>query len=83
MDKYNLALIEFYRRWEPFGGPPASEILAQFGLSENQFHARYRALTRNRKGARVPETSTGSREQGSTTTKYTFSPHSLPWAVEI
>jgi len=83
MDKYNLALVEFYRQWEPFGGPPASEILAEFGLSKNQFHARYRALTLNRNGPRVPGISTGSCEQDTATMKYTFSPHALPWASEI
>ena len=51
MDRYNLALIDFHRRWEPFGGPPNSEIFAEFGLTVNQFYARYRALSRVRKFA--------------------------------
>nr|WP_170945386.1 MULTISPECIES: hypothetical protein [unclassified Rhodococcus (in: high G+C Gram-positive bacteria)] len=45
MDEYQRAIVEFYRRWAPFGGPPAADIFTEFGLSINQFYARHRQLT--------------------------------------
>lgn len=47
MNSYNRALLEFHRRWAPFGGPSAADVFTEFGLSLNQFYARYRALIRS------------------------------------
>jgi hypothetical protein len=34
---YERALIEFIRRWHRFGGGPARDIFAEFGLAEHEF----------------------------------------------
>ncbi|OZF26111.1 DUF3263 domain-containing protein [Rhodococcus sp. 14-2483-1-2] len=40
-------VLEFARKWEPYGGADASEILVCFGLSVDQYRARLQsALTR-------------------------------------
>jgi hypothetical protein len=34
------AMIEFIRRWHRFGGGPARDIFAEFGLAEHEFFRR-------------------------------------------
>ncbi len=40
MDKEDLEIIDFALLWQPFGGPPAEEILVNFGMSELRFRSR-------------------------------------------
>ncbi|CAH0126563.1 DUF3263 domain-containing protein [Rhodococcus fascians] len=43
----DAVVLDFARRWEPYGGADASEILLCFGLSVDEFRARlHRILTR-------------------------------------
>ncbi|OBB14700.1 hypothetical protein A5761_15380 [Mycolicibacterium setense] len=37
-------LLDFARRWEPFGGPPAEDIMVQFGLTPTAFTERIAQL---------------------------------------
>src|SRR6478736_5698755 len=37
---YERAMIEFIRRWHRFGGGPARDIFAEFGLAEHEFFRR-------------------------------------------
>lgn len=38
-------LLDFARRWEPYGGPPAEDIMIQFGLTPTAFTERIARLT--------------------------------------
>ncbi|MBB5915176.1 hypothetical protein BJY24_004043 [Nocardia transvalensis] len=40
MDREDLLIIDFALLWQPFGGPPAEEILVTFGMSELRFRNR-------------------------------------------
>ncbi|WP_280335013.1 hypothetical protein [Nocardia wallacei] len=40
MDKEDLTIIEFALLWQPYGGPPAEEILVNFGMTELRFRSR-------------------------------------------
>ncbi|MGF0312067.1 MULTISPECIES: DUF3263 domain-containing protein [Nocardiaceae] len=43
----DAVVLDFARKWEPYGGADASEILLCFGLSVDEFRARlHRILTR-------------------------------------
>ena len=33
MDKFNETILDFARRWLPYGGPPADDILMEFGMT--------------------------------------------------
>ncbi|MGA9872139.1 MAG: hypothetical protein WBQ44_13485 [Rhodococcus sp. (in: high G+C Gram-positive bacteria)] len=46
MNKHDKALLEFHRRWEPFGGPERSEIFVQFGLTMSDYRNRVAYLLR-------------------------------------
>ena len=37
---YERAMIEFIRLWHRFGGGPARDIFAEFGLAEHEFFRR-------------------------------------------
>ncbi|RZI53542.1 MAG: hypothetical protein EOP16_02310 [Pseudonocardia sp.] len=50
-DRYHLAILDFHQKWEPFGGPSAVDIFVEFGLTSNQFHARYRVISRGKHGS--------------------------------
>lgn len=41
-DKEAKELLEFARKWEPFGGAPADEVFVRFGLSPRRFAQRLR-----------------------------------------
>lgn len=40
MDAESLAIVDFAVRWLPFGGPPADDILVEFGISMLTFAQR-------------------------------------------
>ena len=45
---YDRAMIEFIRRWHRFGGGPARDIFAEFGLAEHEFFRRTLELLQTR-----------------------------------
>lgn len=44
MNPYDEELLEFARRWEPFGGPRAADILVEFGMTPRRFSERLKEL---------------------------------------
>lgn len=43
-DRYEHDIITFMRSWAPYGGPPADEVLPEFGLTREQLVARYHQI---------------------------------------
>ena len=41
MDRFERQLVEFVRSWAPYGGPPADEVLPEFGMTRDQLVDRY------------------------------------------
>ncbi|WP_143543145.1 hypothetical protein [Rhodococcus sp. NCIMB 12038] len=40
METFDETILEFARRWIPYGGPPQEEILVGFGLTPERFAER-------------------------------------------
>lgn len=40
MDRFDREILDYVRSWSPYGGPPADEVLAEFGLTPGQFTER-------------------------------------------
>jgi hypothetical protein len=40
MDRYDRDILDFVRSWAPYGGPPADEIWAEFGMTREQLFDR-------------------------------------------
>lgn len=40
MDRFDREILDYVRSWSPYGGPPADEVLAEFGLMPGQFTER-------------------------------------------
>ena len=40
MDRFDRAILDYVRSWSPYGGPPADEVLAEFGLTPGQLAER-------------------------------------------
>ncbi|MDH6291292.1 DUF3263 domain-containing protein [Rhodococcus opacus] len=40
MNKFDEAILEFARRWLPYGGPPPDEIWVEFGMSTHRYEHR-------------------------------------------
>jgi hypothetical protein len=36
MDRFDREILDFMRSWAPYGGPPADEVLAEFGLTRDE-----------------------------------------------
>ena len=43
-DRYEHDIVTFKRSWAPYGGPPADEVLPEFGLTREQLVARYHQI---------------------------------------
>ena len=43
-DRYEHDIVTFMRSWAPYGGPPADEVLLEFGLTREQLVARYHQI---------------------------------------
>jgi hypothetical protein len=37
LSKFDAAILEFARRWLPYGGPPPDEIWVEFGMSTRRY----------------------------------------------
>jgi hypothetical protein len=53
MDRFDRELVEFWLSWQPYGGPPADEVLPEFGMSRNQLHSRVIAVVRTNLNRRL------------------------------
>lgn len=40
MDKDDQEIVSYALSWRPYGGPPRSEVLVNFGMTLNRFHSR-------------------------------------------
>jgi hypothetical protein len=40
-DRFAHDIVTFMRSWAPYGGPPADEVLPEFGLTLDQLVQRY------------------------------------------
>ncbi len=52
---YERSMIDFIRDWHRFGGGPARDIFAEFGLAENEFFRRTLELLQTRPFAGINE----------------------------
>ena len=48
MDKYDIQLLHFHRKWQPFGGPSDYDIFVEFGLTRVEFIKRIETARRRR-----------------------------------
>ncbi|MBP1160537.1 hypothetical protein ABIC28_005013 [Rhodococcus sp. PvR044] len=44
MNPHDQKLLNFARRWEPFGGPEAADLLIEFGMTPSRFAERLKEL---------------------------------------
>ncbi len=43
-DRFAHDIVTFMRNWAPYGGPPADEVLPEFGLTRDQLVQRYQQI---------------------------------------
>ncbi|MGV9796564.1 hypothetical protein ACWDTP_00735 [Mycobacterium sp. NPDC003449] len=43
-DRFSHDIVTFMRSWAPYGGPPAEEVLSEFGLTRDQLLQRYQQI---------------------------------------
>ncbi len=43
-DRFEHDIVTFMRSWAPYGGPPADEVLPEFGMTRDQLVLRYREI---------------------------------------
>jgi hypothetical protein len=43
-DRFAHDIVTFMRNWAPYGGPPADEVLPEFGLTREQLVTRYHEI---------------------------------------
>ena len=43
-DRFEHDIVTFMRSWAPYGGPPADEVLPEFGLTRDQLVHRYQQI---------------------------------------
>jgi hypothetical protein len=49
MDRFDRDILDFVRSWAPYGGPPADEVLAEFGMTRDQLFEGYTSSSRRKK----------------------------------
>ncbi|MBJ8344330.1 hypothetical protein JGU72_06560 [Antrihabitans sp. YC2-6] len=53
MDRFDREILEFLLAWAPYGGPPAEEVLAEFGLSADQLDERLHRIVSTQRTSRL------------------------------
>jgi hypothetical protein len=43
-DRFAHDIVTFMHNWAPYGGPPADEVLPEFGLTRDQLVQRYQHI---------------------------------------
>ena len=43
-DRFEHDIVTFMRSWAPYGGPPADEVLPEFGMTREQLVLRYQQI---------------------------------------
>jgi hypothetical protein len=36
MDRFDREILDFMRSWAPYGGPPADEVMGEFGMTRDE-----------------------------------------------
>lgn len=54
-DRFEHDIVTFMRSWAPYGGPPADEVLPEFGMTRDQLVRRYQQILANRAAKREQE----------------------------
>jgi hypothetical protein len=44
MDRFDRQIVAFVRSWAPYGGPPADEVLTEFGMTREQLADRFHLI---------------------------------------
>lgn len=44
MNSFDTAILEFARRWMPYGGPPPDEIWVEFGMNSRRYEQHLLAI---------------------------------------
>jgi hypothetical protein len=44
MDRFDREILDFARSWAPYGGPPADQVMAEFGMTRDQLFERLRRI---------------------------------------
>jgi hypothetical protein len=44
MDRFDRQILDFVRSWAPYGGPPADEVLEEFGLTREELVDRFHLI---------------------------------------
>ena len=50
MDRFDREILDFMRSWAPYGGPPADEVLEEFGMTRDELVDRMSPHRRDRGG---------------------------------
>ena len=53
-DRFAHDIVTFMRNWAPYGGPPADEVLPEFGLTRDQLVTRYQEIMTAAAARRTP-----------------------------
>ena len=53
-DRFAHDIVTFMRNWAPYGGPPADEVLPEFGLTREQLVTRYQEIMAAAAARRAP-----------------------------
>ncbi|TQR85215.1 hypothetical protein D8S82_17500 [Mycobacterium hodleri] len=53
-DRFAHDIVTFMRNWAPYGGPPADEVLPEFGLTRDQLVMRYQEIMTAAAARRAP-----------------------------
>lgn len=53
-DRFAHDIVTFMRNWAPYGGPPADEVLPEFGLTRDQLVTRYQEIMTAAAARRAP-----------------------------
>jgi hypothetical protein len=55
MDRFDRDILDFVRSWAPYGGPPADEVLAEFGMTRDQLFDRVHLIISAEEARRAQE----------------------------
>jgi hypothetical protein len=55
MDRFDRELMDFVRSWVPYGGPPADEVMLEFGMTREQLSERVHLIVAAEQARREQE----------------------------
>jgi hypothetical protein len=51
--RFDRDLVDFVRSWAPYGGPPADEVMVEFGMTVDQLAERVQLIVATERARRV------------------------------